>query len=160
MEAATQWLFEHIEDADLNDELPLPTKPNRPADQFEHPDESVKPVPTPAGVPPPPGLGLSSSSSSLGASTSTSTSTSAGSSGAGGGDAKDALARSQAQAQFGEHVTTLMELCPEGVPLYRGHMEYLLTVVALGSMEEATTWLLDQIVSAPPDMRSGEPGRG
>ena len=40
---------------DLNDDLPLPTKPNRPADQFEHPDDSVKPVPTPAGVPPPPG---------------------------------------------------------------------------------------------------------
>lgn len=73
MEAATQWLFQHIEDADLNDELPLPTKPNRPADQFEHPDESVKPVPTPAGVTPPPGL-ASSSSSSLGASTSTNSS--------------------------------------------------------------------------------------
>ena len=146
-------LFEHIEDADLNDELPLPTKPNRPADQFEHPDESVKPVPTPAvptAWPRPLVVVLVAGRVDVDVDVN------------GGPSGLEAATRMH---WLDRRRRLSSAACDDvdgalRVPLYRGHMEYLLTVVALGSMEEATTWLLGQIVSAPPDMRSGEPGRG
>lgn len=53
------------------------------------------------------------------------------------------------QRAFEEQVSSLVQLCPDDSGLNREHVEYLLSMTCMGDFEDATSALLDNVVSAP-----------